>query len=299
MALLRSDFGCSFREARDPPLPSLRTAFARARPASSTAAKVAGRLAALRQTVEALEAGDRGARAGHLSLGLPMVDSLLPGVGLACGALHEVAPLAYGDRPPALGFAFALAALAQRTRPGVAVLIASRPALQDFGRPYGHGLKALGLDVGRLLLVETRNDREALWALEETLKSTAAPSIALGVIGGRETLSQLTVSRRLNLAAASGGTPLVLASAHANEEASAAVTRWRIGAAARGLRRLEATDGDHFMCSSWSVDLVRCRNGRTGHWLLEWDHVAHHFHLAQGLAARAPCAGRGPIRLAV
>lgn len=299
MALLRSDFGCSFREARDPTGPSLRTAFARARAVPPSAAKVAGRLAALRQAVESLEAAAPGARAGHLPLGLAAVDSLLPGIGLACGALHEVAPLAYGDRPQALGFAFALTALAQRTRPGVAVLVASRPALQDFGAPYGHGLKALGLDVGRLLLVEARNDREALWALEETLKSTAAPSVTLAAIGGRESMRQLTVSRRLNLAAASSGTPLVLVSAAANEEASAAVTRWRIGAAPPVARRLEATDADHFTRSSWIVDLVRCRNGRTGHWLLEWDHVAHRFHLAQGLAADAPRAGGGRLSLAV
>lgn len=299
MALLRSDFGCSFREARDPPLPPLRTAFARARAIPPAAAKVAARLAALRQTVEGLEAGAPGARAGHLKLGVGTVDSLLPGAGFACGALHEVAPLAYGDQPQALGFAFALAALAQRTRPGVAVLVASRPALQDFGAPYGHGLKALGLDVGRLLLVEARNDREALWALEETLKSTAAPAVTLAAIGGREPMRQLTVSRRLNLAAARGGTPLVLVSAKATDEASAAVTRWRIGAAAPAARRPEATDADHFLRSSWSVDLVRCRNGRTGHWLLEWDHVAHRFHLAQGLAADAPRAGGGRLRLAV
>ena len=38
----------------------------------------------------------------------------------------------------------------------------------------------------------------------------------------------------------------------------------------------------------WSVALERCRNGRTGEWVVEWDHVAHRFRLVEGVADRAP-----------
>ncbi len=38
-------------------------------------------------------------------------------------------------------------------------------------RLYGHGLNALGLDPGRVFLVETQDDKQALWAIEEALRS--------------------------------------------------------------------------------------------------------------------------------
>ena len=42
------------------------------------------------------------------------------------------------------------------------------------GRLYGHGLNALGLDPGRVVLVETQDDKQALWAIEEALRSARA-----------------------------------------------------------------------------------------------------------------------------
>ena len=125
-----------------------------------------------------------------------------PDRGLACGVLHEVAAAAHGDRPAAFGFLFALTAAALAARPGVALFIASRRALADFGALYGHGLAQLGLDVGRLLLVETRTDKDALWALEETLRSGAAARH-----GRRRDCRRPRPhpSRRLNLAAAAHG----------------------------------------------------------------------------------------------
>ena len=71
-------------------------------------------------------------------------------------------------------FLFASTAAALRLRPGLAVLVAQRRCLADFGAPYGHGLVQLGLDAGRLLLVETKSDKDALWALEEALRSRSA-----------------------------------------------------------------------------------------------------------------------------
>ncbi|HKU96772.1 MAG TPA: ImuA protein, partial [Vineibacter sp.] len=41
----------------------------------------------------------------------------------------------------------------------------------------------------------------------------------------------------------------------------------------------------------WQVALERCRNGRPGHWTLEWDHVAYRLRLAEVVADRAPAAG--------
>lgn len=243
-----------------------------------------GKIAALRQTVSRLESGWLGAPPIHLSLGLPDIHHYLSGPGLPCGALHEVIAAAHGDIPASFGFALALMACALNARPGPALLVTSRQAA-DFGTPYGHGLHQLGLDVGRLLLVETRRGKDALWAMEEILRSDSAAVVA----GAVENNLDLTMSRRLNLAASAAGTPLVLLRPPAATGTSAATTRWRIAAAPAGRGRFGAFAGWR-----WQVALERCRNGRAGQWKLEWDHVAHRFRLAEVLADRAPAESASP-----
>jgi protein ImuA len=199
----------------------------------------------------------------------------------ALGALNELVA-AHGDRPAAFGFLFTLTALGLKARAGPAVFVAARRACAEFGTPYGHGLAQLGLDVGRLILIETRTDKDALWALEETLRSGAAATVAGVIAGGLD----LTSSRRLNLAAAPQRTPLVVLRGAKAAAASAAATRWRIAAAPAARDRFGA-----FAHWRWRVALERCRNGRTGEWLIEWNHVAHRFRVVEGLADRPPVAG--------
>ncbi len=221
--------------------------------------------------------------------GLGTADWGLPGPGLAGGVLNEIAAAAHGDKPEALGFLFALTAAALRLRAGPAVFVASRRCLADFGAPYGHGLVQLGLDAGRLLLVETKSDKDALWALEEALRSQSRSAMVAGaVVGGS---LDLTASRRLNLAAAPHATPLVLLRSSASTGTSAAATRWRIASAPAARDRFGALAHPR-----WRAALERCRNGRTGKWLIEWNHVAHRFRLVEGVADRAP-AERAGFRL--
>jgi protein ImuA len=293
MALLRSNLGRSFRTVQEASEP--RTRLVEPRPSP--------RIARLREALSNLErssAQESGtARAGFTSLplGLGEIDAYLPGSGLATGALHEVAPSSHNDRPAAMGFAMALMSLATRTRArcGPPVLVLSRPALRDFGILYGHGFTRFGLDAGHLLLIETRTDKDALWALEETLRSSVRPSLVLGLIdgsGASTALQALTQSRRLSLAAASSSTPIVLSQAPRAEPASAALTRWRIAAAPTREPGSTQSDTPSLLRTRWSLTLERCRNGRTGHWTIEWDHAAYRFHLAQELAHRTPAQGR-------
>lgn len=212
----------------------------------------------------------------------------LPGTGLAGGVLHDMSAANYGDQPAAFGFLCAWIASALKTRTGPAVLITTRRALADLGQPYGPGLRQLGLDTSRLLIVETRNDKDAFWAAEEALRSEARPSVIAGVTS-REI--GLTASRRLNLAAAEFNTPLVSLHGPGPPELNAAATRWRIAAAAPVRDRFGAlTDW------RWHVTLERCRNGRPGAWLIEWCHVTHRFRLAESMADRSPVAGAGLLR---
>jgi protein ImuA len=225
-----------------------------------------------------------------LPFGLAAIDSHLPEGGLACGALHEIVPAAagavpQGNLPAALGFIGALLARLPRTHPLVFVIPAS--GLRHDGPPaalYGHGLRALGLDPAGLILVETASRNDTLWAMEEALRSQA-PAAVVGLIDKLD----LRVSQRLQFTAVEAGLPLLLLRPAALLEASAAATRWRVAPApaARDCFGL-------IVRPRWRLALERCRNGRTGEWTVEYDHVAHRFSLAAALADHA--RARGPSK---
>ena len=236
-------------------------------PRNQSRAKV---LHELRCLLPRLEGFPTEARA--LSFGLPALDSHLPHGGLAFGALHEVAPAADGDMSVAFGFIAAL--LGRMPRGGPLLLVMSARELAQYGCPHGHGLNGLGLDPARMILVETADEKQTLWALEEALRS-AVPAVVVGAI---ERLD-LKTSQRLHLAAGNSGLPLVLLRPARTMEASAAATRWCVGVA-------EAVR-DRFGLMAhrrWHLKLERCRNGRPGEWLVEFDHAAHRFSLAAALA---------------
>ena len=240
-------------------------------------------LDALRQVVLRLESASPDATPVSLPFGVQEIDRHFPGSGLTGGALHEVIAASHGDRTAAFGFAVALAVQARAVRHGPVALITARRCFADLGEPYGHGLHRLGLDVGQLVLVETRLDQDALWAMEESLRPEVGAAVVAGAVEGD---LDLTMSRRLNLAAAGSGAPLILLRPPATMGTSAAATRWRVASAPAVRDRFGS-----FACCRWNAALERCRNGRPGHWLLEWNHVAHRFGLAEILADRAPSAG--------
>jgi protein ImuA len=194
-----------------------------------------------------------------IRLGLPPIDGHLPGGGLARGALHEVAGEGADREQAAAGAGFAALWLAQLQASGPVLWIvraASRAALDL----HAHGLRQLALDPDRLILVAAKKDDEALWTMEEGLKTRALGAV-LGEIGKLD----LTASRRLQLAAeGSGVTAFVLRRwrlmQQAEREAAqpiAAVTRWRIAALpGQGETR-------------WKVELARCRGGRPNSWMME------------------------------
>ncbi len=249
--------------------------------------KPTGQITTLRQLVGRLEATGPGGPQTYFSLSLPEIHCHLPGPGLPCGALHEVMAAAHGDTPASFGFSLALMSCALEARGGPAFLVLSRQAA-DFGKPYGHGLRQLGFDVGRLLLVETRSGKDALWAMEEILRAGSGVAAVAGMI---ETDIDLTMSRRLSLSASSGNTPLVLLRPSGATGTSAAITRWRVAAAPAARDHF-----DSFAGWRWQVALERCRQGRAGQWMLEWDHAAHRFRLAEIVAHRAvsPRPGQPP-----
>jgi protein ImuA len=191
-----------------------------------------------------------------LPLGVPAVDQALPDGGLPLGCLHEVV----GENDPfnsvATGFSAAiLARIAERQ--GQVIWITRGDDL------YAPGIAAYGLKPERLIVVRARRDADILWAMEEALRCRTLGAV-LGEIGDID----MVASRRLQLAAeASGVTGLLLRSASRRLGATASVTRWGLSAAPS-----QPIDGEPGLGPPrWRTKLLRCRGGRPGEWLLEWN----------------------------
>jgi protein ImuA len=152
---------------------------------------------------------------------------------------------------------------------------------REIGAPYGPGLAFLGIERVSCLFVETARASEALWAMEEGLKSA---SLALVIGALRE--AELTPSRRLSLAAAQG-TPCLLITDPRTSAAAATATRWRVGAQRSAP---DSFDPHAPGAARYSIALERCREGTRAQalpLLLEWSHETHRFRVAPAVADRA------------
>lgn len=214
----------------------------------------------------------RAVKSRFFSFGLPL-DKYLPRQGLSLESLHEIHAATPEDLPAAFGFLVALTVSLSASGP--VFIITSAQSLTSAGRLYGHGLNALGLDPGRVTLVEARTDMEAFWAIEETLRSGAA-LVTLGLLAQN---FDLKTSQRFSLAAREAKRPLLLLRPPGSAAASAAETRWRVASAPA---RRDATGG--LLSTRWRAGLERCRNGSRGEWVLEWLHASHRFRLAAAMA---------------
>jgi protein ImuA len=245
-----------------------------------------GRLTRLRVQMARLEtAGAKSAEAIRtLTLGISPLDAALGG-GLAFGAVHEIGPAQPMHLGAATGFAVALSRRAgtEPNGPGRSAIlwIQQEFSALEAGRPYGEGLAPFGLPMARLVHLAVRHTRDALWAMEEALKSGAIAAVVTEL--ARDDID-LTASRRLSLAAAEGGALGLVLSHQRTERPSAAVTRWEV-AAAPGAR--DAFGG--LGATAFSLSLVKNRRGPTGRWLASWDHHACAFlpTLSLGVAETA------------
>jgi len=174
----------------------------------------------------------------------------LPGLlaDMARAGLHELAEAAHGDAPACTGLALAALAAA---RAGAVLWVAQGPARRAHGRLSARGVRAFGLDPGRLLVVRAERARDALWTVEEGVSSGAVAA----VIGEVEDAS-FTATRRLALATARSGVPAILCLPHGRQGASAAATRWRVAALPAGP---EPWDPAAPGAMRWQAALARAR----------------------------------------
>jgi len=197
------------------------------------------------------------------------LDQALQG-GLPLGALHEFVAARPGDQAAAAGFAAALAARFVHHKAAAnakVIWIVETKAVRETGMPYAPGLSLCGFDPAHLVLVETRDAHESLWAMEEAMKCSA-PVAVIAEIWGLAKIYDLAASRRLVLAARKSGTPGLLVAAGfagaAEHVSSGAATRFAIAPSA-SLRLPSA--GNRLPLpgrTAWAVRLVKARAGPRG-----------------------------------
>ncbi len=207
-------------------------------PSSSAARK----LAQIRDRIAALER--------PLRLNSPVVsiaseiDAALPQGGLPTGSIHEIR----GSRACAIAFS---AMLAARTENSVLIAAPERCI-------FPVGLLPYGLTMERVLLFPLRRPADVEWVVTESLRCTGVGAVIASIPP-----PDLTMARKLQLAAESSGATGFLLSNLKSRPAATVMTRWRVTPA-------PGNSSSGFAEPAWNLELVYCRHGRPGRWRAAW-----------------------------
>jgi protein ImuA len=219
-------------------------------------------LAALRDRIDAIEGLRPATSAAPFPLGLAAIDARLGG-GLARGRLHELYAAEPDDHAAASAFALMLAL---RAGDGAILWLRQDHALRAAGRINGAGLVELGVDPARLIEILVPDEKALLRAAGDAVRCPDMAALLIEPWRAARTLD-LTVSRRLALAAEQSGVTTLLIRSGADPGPSAAHSRWRIGSIPAV--PLEADAPGH---AAIGIDLLRHRAGIAAFTLdVEWD----------------------------
>ncbi|WP_298670729.1 protein ImuA [uncultured Sphingomonas sp.] len=188
-----------------------------------------------------------------MPFGLAPLDDQLADYGLDGAGLHEIASATAALSDDAAATLFAA---------GIAARFADKPdstvlwALTRFDL-YAPGLEQAGLGPDKVIYAQGRKDSEVLAMAEDGLRDGALACVIAEVKAADQ-----TATRRLQLAASDGRTPILLYRRHRSldrcplDQPSAAMTRWRIGCTSSA--RLPWPGVGR---ARWAVELIRQRGG--------------------------------------
>ncbi|MFD1106185.1 ImuA family protein [Sphingobium olei] len=195
----------------------------------------------------------RGPSTPSLPFGIGLMDERLASGGVDGAGLHEFAAASSSLNDDAAATLF-LAGIAARfaADPGQTVCW----AMTAFDL-YAPGLEQVGLGPDKLLYAQGRKEVDVLAIAEDALRDGSLACVIAEVKS-----ADMTATRRLQLAASDGQTPMLLYRRHRTRERcplsspSSAMTRWRIGCAPSERLPWPGVGRGH-----WQVELVRQRNG--------------------------------------
>jgi protein ImuA len=210
----------------------------------------------LRERIASLQ-GTSVRKAGSLPFGVPDIDRVLPGGGLAYGALHEFAGGGAGTVDGAAAALF-VAGIAARTK-GPVVWCLTRPDL------FFPALAQVGLHPDRVIFVESDREEDVLANMEEGLAFGG-----LGAVVGELVRLPMVSSRRLQLAAERTGTMALAVrrwrrQMEANDfgQPTASTTRWRVS-----VMPSEELPVPGVGSAQWFLELMRVKAGECAEFLV-------------------------------
>ena len=189
-------------------------------------------------------------------VGLPLqVKNAFPNGQFPLGAVHEFLIESPEDAAATSGFVSGMLGSLMKNSGATIWISACRnifpPALASFG-----------ILPEKIIFIDSKKEKEILWAMEEALKCTAVAA----VVGELHELS-FTASRRLQLAVEqSRVTGFLLRRIKGNINTTACVSRWKITSLPSVLE--DEMPGVGF--PRWNVELLKVRNGKPGNWELEF-----------------------------
>ena len=176
---------------------------------------------------------ERHSDAQSISTGFALLDDALPARGWAIGSVTELLITREGIGE----FSLALPAIREVTASGQWIALIGAPHV-----PYAPALVNAGVDLARLLIVNTTRETDTLWAAEQILRTGTFTGVILWVHR-----SSAQKQRRLQLAAESGGTwAIVYRPAVARNEHSPVALRMVVTADAQHVR----------------LDIIKARGGQ-------------------------------------
>lgn len=138
---------------------------------------------------------------------------------------------------------------------------------------FPHGLTFLGINAHRCFFIKVKDQKEALWATEESLKCSALKAVIVHIND-----IDFKSSRRLQLTMEKSGTSaFLLRNQKITQKSTASIcaARWCISSMPGMVE--DELPGTGF--PAWRVELLRVRNGKPGIWDVCWK--AGHLQISE------------------
>lgn len=220
----------------------------------------ADKLCRLRTEILSLQGFKPNTPAAESDFGLGSIVYSFPNAIFPFSALHEF--ICHSPQEVAASGAFVTGLLSPSLNKGGVVLWICTHRLI-----FPPALKLFGINPDQIIFVNTRNEKETVWTVEEALKSCALTS----VVGQVRELG-FTESRRLQLAIEQSSAGCFLIRYKPRNLSTACTTRWQIKPLASSLEnKLPGVGYPH-----WQVNLLKVRGGKPASWNLEWKKGRFH-----------------------
>ena len=190
----------------------------------------------------------------RINIGWGVIDNAFPNRQFPVASTHEFICNSHEQLAASTGFIAGIVQAMAGTH-GVCACIGHSNSI------FSHGLIPFGINPEQMVMIDVKNKKHILWAVEEALQCDGL----IAVIGEVPHLD-FTASRRLQLAVEKSKATGFLLRTDYRGNTTACVARWNITPMnSPAIDRLPGVG-----LSRWNVELLKIRNGRPGTWQLEW-----------------------------